>query len=287
MKYRIPNTAENKWLTLYNKLITKNEDNKKTTDTPKRFRIVPSVINDGIETGDADNYVWLSKRDAFLAKKYLWKYNSYFALPLWFAIVGDKNLKVNLTDKEFTKLRKDTLAVKSKKLAYTTTKKAHNIYLANGLFCAGDRLFNDLICEKLSREDTWNVYAPQKNLAINDKKKSAPSSPIYEGDTEELKKADVIIAVLDGQDLGVATEVGWVAGWNEVSSEKKTIVGIFTDNRDASKTASSEKNEDMVKCGIAESQYPYVNLYTIGAIKKCGTIVSNIDETIEYIQNLK
>lgn len=175
------------------------------------------------------------------------------------------------------------VSVRTGKIKY----KYHHIYLANGLFCTGDRLFNDIIYEKLTAHPNWSCYAPQKNLAINDKTKSAHSLPIYEGDTKELEKADIIIAVLDGQDLGVATEIGWVAGWNESHDNKKTIIGIFTDNRDASKTSSTSKNEDMVNKGLAESQYCYINLYTIGAIKKFGIVVDNIDSAIEYINNIK
>lgn len=171
------------------------------------------------------------------------------------------------------------------------------IYLANGLFTVADRAFNEMIYNKL-REAGHDVYAPQFNLAINDKTKSATSIPIYEGDTEKLKWCDVLVAVLDGQDLGVASEVGWVAGYNEVKSAleadalrygdeppaKKKIIGIWTDNRDASKTYSEEKNTDMKDYGLAESQYPYLNLYTVGCVKKYGTIVDSIDKVLKELE---
>lgn len=162
-------------------------------------------------------------------------------------------------------------------------KKKTKIYLANGLFVAGDRLFNDFIYDALVKNG-FEVYAPQKNLAINDKKKSASSKPIYEGDTAKLKWADILLAVIDNQDLGVATEIGWVAGYNDVSKKKKMIVGIYTDCRDASKTMSKEKNIDMAK-DVAESQYSYINLYTVGAIKKYGAVFDNIQSAINYIKN--
>jgi len=159
------------------------------------------------------------------------------------------------------------------------------VYLANGLFTQGDRDYNDKIYDALIKEG-FEVYAPQKNLAINDKKKSAPSGPIYEGDTEKLKWCDVLLAVLDGQDLGVATEIGIVAGWNEISNTKRKIIGIYTDVRDMSITNSEEKNIDGSK-DIAECQYPYINLYTIGAIKKHGVVVNNIDSAIQYLKTIK
>ena len=164
------------------------------------------------------------------------------------------------------------------------------IYLANGLFTLADRKFNEEIYKSLKEIDGVEVYAPQFNLAINDKTKSASSIPIYEGDTERLEWANILLAVLDGQDLGVATEIGFVAGWNEAHKdqpkEQKVIVAIFSDNRDASKTCSEEKNRDMVNLGIAECQYPYINLYTVGAAKRFGKVFGTVEEALNYIKEL-
>ena len=164
-------------------------------------------------------------------------------------------------------------------------KKKIKIYLANGLFGVADRMYNDVIYDALIKEG-HEVYAPQKNLAINDKKASAGSIPIYNGDTNRLKWCDVLIAVLDGQDLGVATEIGYLAGYNEYHKDKKVLIGIYTDCRDASKTMSDAKNKDMKK-GLAESQYSYINLYTIGAIKKYGIVVDNHKKAISYLKKIK
>ena len=162
-------------------------------------------------------------------------------------------------------------------------KQKIKIYLANGLFGIADRMYNDVIYDALVKEG-YEVYAPQKNLAINDKKASAGSIPIYDGDTDRLKWCDVLVAVLDGQDLGVATEIGYLAAYNEYHKDKKVLIGIYTDCRDASKTMSDAKNKDMKK-GLAESQYSYINLYTIGAIKKYGVVVDSLDKVIKYLKN--
>ena len=45
----------------------------------------------------------------------------------------------------------------------------------------------------------------------------------------------------------------------------KWIVALYTDSREASKTSLDEKNKFMAE-QIAECQYPYVNLYTVGVI---------------------
>lgn len=164
------------------------------------------------------------------------------------------------------------------------------LYFANGLFSTSDRMYNDYCWDKLIQAG-WNennIYMPQKNLAINDKTASATSLPIYNGDTTRLKEAAVLIAVLDGVsiDAGVASEIGWVAGWNECSAKKKIIIGIYSDNRDLSKTCNTNKNMDSTIAGLGESQYDYKNLYTVGCCKKYGTVVDSIDAAIEYLKKI-
>ncbi|MBR4124107.1 MAG: nucleoside 2-deoxyribosyltransferase [Clostridia bacterium] len=166
------------------------------------------------------------------------------------------------------------------------------IYLANGLFSIADRKFNEEIYNKLKEKlgEDVEIYAPQFNLAINDKTKSASSIDIYNGDTEKLEWANILLAVLDGEDLGVATEIGFVAGWNDAyrtePEKQKIIVGIYTDNRDISKTYSEDKNKDMQSCGVAECQYPYINLYTVGAVKNYGKLFAMPEDAIDYISKL-
>ncbi len=166
--------------------------------------------------------------------------------------------------------------------------KKIKIYLANGLFVTGDRLLNEVIYKELIKIKGIDVYAPQFNLAINDKTKPAGSKPIYDGDTDRVAKCDILIAVLDDHDLGVATEVGWVAGFNACNpkSKHKLILGLYTDIRDASTNMCPAINKDIKKNGLAESQYAYINLYLIGAIKKYGKVFNDYKKLIAYIKKL-
>jgi len=176
-----------------------------------------------------------------------------------------------------------------RKLIEDVSSKHISVYLANSLFSEADRAYNDLICDKLDEIGIHDYYAPQRNAAINDKSKSADSIAIFDGDTEKLRNADVLIAVLDSQDLGVASEVGWVAGWNELADRydgTKLILGLYTDSRDAYKTMSSNKNDAIVKAGVGESQYSYINLYTIGACKKWGDVFSSVDDLIAAVKKV-
>lgn len=159
------------------------------------------------------------------------------------------------------------------------------IYLANGLFNESDLMYNEKIYNELIALG-YDVYAPQKNASINDKTASATSIPIYEGDTAKLKEADILVAVLDGIviDPGVASEVGWVAGWNESDNEEKLILGLYTDTRDFSKTHSENKDANSISNGVGESQYSYVNLYTVGCCKKYGKVFNSLSSLIEYLK---
>lgn len=165
------------------------------------------------------------------------------------------------------------------------------IYIANALFSESDRDYNLKLYDKLKENvKDCDIYLPQLNMEINDKTKSANSIQIYEGDTQRLKEADILIAIIDTPDLGVATEIGLVAGWNELSDfmtsfvQKKNIIGLYTDTRDASLTMSDEKNKFILESGLAENQYDYKNLYTVGAIKKYGKLCHSIDEVVETIK---
>lgn len=166
--------------------------------------------------------------------------------------------------------------------------KKYRVYLANGLFVKADRIFNAVIYKELIKNKKLDVYAPQFNLAINDKTKPAGSKPIYKGDTDRLIESDILIAILDNYDLGVATEVGWVAGWNasHPKSQHKLILGLYTDIRDASKNMNNRINKDILKNGIAESQYVYINLYLIGAIKKYGKLFDDYKKLIKYLKKI-
>jgi len=162
------------------------------------------------------------------------------------------------------------------------------IYLANGLFSEADYNYNQLIEKDLNgigyTEDT--LYVPQNNKSINDKSKCANSVAIYDGDTSKLNWCDIIVAVIDGPviDAGVASEIGWIAGWNNANlNNPKLILGLCTDSRDGHKTHLVAK-DDLLASDFCESQYPYQNLYTIGAIKKYGKIFGTRSELIQYIK---
>jgi len=174
----------------------------------------------------------------------------------------------------------------------TTVKK--RIYIAAPMFSEADRDYNEKVTKRIE-ELGFTCYLPQRNEAINDKTKCASSVPIYEGDTEELRKADILVCLLDGAtiDPGVAAEIGWVAGWNTMNAKYNLsvpIYGLFTDSRDGTNTPAHSNallsKMKLLNEEVAESQFPYANLYVVGAIKKYGKIVSSVDSLINILADI-
>lgn len=182
------------------------------------------------------------------------------------------------------------------------------IYIAAPLFSEADKDYNEKITKQIEKFG-YQCYLPQRNMSINDKTKCASSIQIYDGDTNELDSSDIIICLLDGPvvDPGVACEIGWFASKIEFElkqtilkaqlygddlksiKSKRKIIGLFTDSRDGTKTPNGQALDNKMKLlntEVAESQFPYMNLYIVGAIKKYGKLFSDVNELLEYLKNL-
>lgn len=156
-----------------------------------------------------------------------------------------------------------------------------NIYFAAPLFSEAELTYNQLVVREIRNSfgELVNVYLPQENESINDKSQYANSVMIANGDNEHLEKADILIAVIDGQamDVGVAAEIGYFYSMN------KPIIAIYSDSRQG--THGNEQKIEALN-EIAESQFSYVNLYVIGLIKQRGKIARGYEEAIEAIESI-
>lgn len=154
----------------------------------------------------------------------------------------------------------------------TNTKK---IYFASPLFTEMEQLYNAQVVKQLrdTYGDKVEIYLPQENDAINDKSNYANSIQIAEGDNHYLEEADILIAVLDGVtiDAGVASEIGYFYSMN------KPIIGVYSDIRQG--LNNNQAKVDALD-EVAESPFSYINLYTVGLVKKRGTIVRNTEELV-------
>lgn len=151
------------------------------------------------------------------------------------------------------------------------------VYFASPLFSDMERMYNAHVVSVIREHfDTIDVFVPQEQDSINDKNAYADARMIAKYDTEAVLASDLMIAVIDGLsiDPGVASEIGiaYQAGI--------PVIGLYTDTRQQGAT-NSQKIEALNTIG--ESQFSYVNLYTVGLIKLNGALVSSHEEVIEKI----
>ncbi|MBF6978470.1 nucleoside 2-deoxyribosyltransferase [Aerococcaceae bacterium zg-BR22] len=143
------------------------------------------------------------------------------------------------------------------------------LYFASPLFTEMEVAFNAKLAADIRQAiPQLEIFLPQEQSEINDKNAYADSTMIAKLDTQAVLESDILLAVLDGQliDPGVASEIGiaYQAGI--------PIVGLYTDSRQQGAT-NPQKIAALQE--IAESQFSYVNLYTVGLIKLNGTIVNS------------
>lgn len=155
------------------------------------------------------------------------------------------------------------------------------IYFASPLFSNMERIYNaDVVSRIRNQYPDIEVYLPQEQGDINDKSSYADSVMIAKLDTQELLSSDLLIAVLDGitVDAGVASEIGvaYQAGI--------PVLGLFTDSRQEGYD-NKEKIEALSE--LAESQFSYVNLYTVGLIKLNGHLTNSEEDLINRIVDYK
>ncbi|AGY82249.1 MULTISPECIES: nucleoside 2-deoxyribosyltransferase [Carnobacterium] len=153
------------------------------------------------------------------------------------------------------------------------------IYFASPLFSEMERVYNENLVQSI--RETYpdvEIYVPQEQGEINDKNAYADSVAIAKYDTDALLDSELMVAVLDGStiDVGVATEIGvaYQAGI--------PIIGLYTDSR---QQGAENKQKLAALQEVAESQFSYINLYTVGIIKMNGAIYSTSKDFITAIND--
>lgn len=152
------------------------------------------------------------------------------------------------------------------------------IYFGAPLFNEMEQMYNAFVVGKIRETygDKVEIYLPQENEAINDKSGFANSLAIAQGDNEYLEKADLLVAVLDGvtPDSGLSAELGYFY------SMDRPILGLYTDVRQG-----THGNQEKIAAldEIAESQFSYINLYTVGLVKLRGEMIHSSERLIEKI----
>lgn len=164
-----------------------------------------------------------------------------------------------------------------------------NIYLGCDLFIEGQRIqakyVEDLINEAIS--DKVNIYNPANNLEINDKSAGfASGSDILLADYERLRNSDILIALMDTNDLGLAAEMG-------IAFERNIpIFQLYTDIR---LTGNDKEDKfDEMKKDIFQNDFLYINKLVTGLsyVDKNGNkyqkplIYQNVKDLVSSIVNI-
>jgi len=142
-----------------------------------------------------------------------------------------------------------------------------------------EKLYNEqLVADIRKTYPEVKVYVPQEQGEINDKNAYADSIAIAKYDTDALLDSQLMLAVLDGStiDVGVATEIGvaYQAGI--------PIIGLYTDSR---QQGATNKQKLAALQEVAESQFSYINLYTVGLVKMNGVIYNTSEDFIAAIKD--
>jgi nucleoside 2-deoxyribosyltransferase len=136
-------------------------------------------------------------------------------------------------------------------------------------FAVSDLRYNaELVASIRQQYPQLEIYLPQENAAINDKSAYADSKMIALADTEKVLESDLMIALLDGLtiDAGVASEIG------VAYAKGIPVLGLYTDSR---QQGADNQQKLAALQTVAENQFHYVNLYTVGLIKLNGEIYSS------------
>ncbi|MBS4750840.1 nucleoside 2-deoxyribosyltransferase [Granulicatella sp. zg-ZJ] len=153
------------------------------------------------------------------------------------------------------------------------------IYFASPLFSEMEQQYNRYVVSLIRQQfPTLDIYLPQEQADINDKSAYADSKLIAKVDTEQLLSSNIMVAVLDGAsiDVGVASEIGvaYQAGI--------PIIALYTDSRQQG--ATNQQKLDALQ-DIAESQFSYINLYTVGLVKLNGKVVDTTEKLLNTLKD--
>jgi nucleoside 2-deoxyribosyltransferase len=135
------------------------------------------------------------------------------------------------------------------------------IYFAGPLFTPYEREFIDQCAAKM-RAAGMEVFVPHEIPLPN------PVTPefIFKIDSEQVLKADAVLALLDGPmvDDGTASEIGIFWAAMQSDSTKKGIVGLVTDTRVI-------RDRNMI-------DGKGINLFVRGCVEDVGAVVDSFEK---------
>lgn len=150
---------------------------------------------------------------------------------------------------------------------------------------------------RLLRENTnINWYNPIE-APCNDKAKLPTAQDIFEGDTAKVIQSDYIIAELDGEDSGTATEIGICYGVNfvleslahliiEEGLEANEAVAVILESIPLKKVYGHLSDIRVSTAGEYEGRYvPFgINQYFLSTVEQMGKVFTHFEDIVEQIK---
>lgn len=159
------------------------------------------------------------------------------------------------------------------------------LYLAHSISTTAE--FND--SKRVANEIRalgFDVYAAAENSAINDKQNDPTPIDIYNGDVSEILSADIFVVNLSGglQD-GTISEVGVVAGLNEIAVNVAEEFGVPTDTLPIiAYTSNARLTQPQFYLGIPSAS---ANHLVLGMCEKWGEFVGGEAEMLAKLSELQ
>ena len=147
------------------------------------------------------------------------------------------------------------------------------LYLAGPLFSEAERAWLDALAARL-RAESFDCFVPHEHFP---EQADVTVERVFQVDTDGLRSADALVAWLDGPgvDDGTACEIGMFAELARRDSRRyRGIVAIATDLR-----LERRRQQDVLGDGM--------NLFLVGAITSCGTIVHDVDDLVASLRELE
>lgn len=157
------------------------------------------------------------------------------------------------------------------------------VYLAHSISDTANKKDSIRVAERI-RESGFEVIAAAENSSINNKANNPTPEDIYNADINELLSSDIVVVNLSGglQD-GTITEIGAVAGRNEVKSQDR----FYPYGKRQIDIIAYTSNERLLHPqhhkGIPSAS---ANHLTLGAIEKWGEFVGTEDNMIEKLKEI-
>lgn len=175
------------------------------------------------------------------------------------------------------------------------TKKT-KVYLA-GAISDIDRKAGQKRTAQLLIDMGYDVYAAANNDSINDKSNNPTPLDIYNGDIERIKECDIFVVRISGSgEDGTLSEIGMVAGWNEMIDEYNSLFEDACDKLEIPeqyrfakkkpvKIIAYSTNERLLTPqfwnGIPSASF---NHLICGMLQKHGVFVGTEQDMLEYMK---